>query len=171
MEEKISNMLSFLDDTAQKIRQTESEWWTKTTEIARGIRVKTITRPLNRWGRIKQHIYTRLEYPRLLLRSQDPLWSILDGDSCRLLAALNNSDTYKQCPPQELQIVSAHQELSKSECIGSVEVYHKGQLISQSQWHLKLSGGRAILKASFPSAIHSALAPSLKDWYTLTRIS
>lgn len=86
MEEKIKESLSFLDEMNQKSKEGKNKQWTTTIEIAKMIRVKTIDRPLSLWGRIKQRLYTSWEYPRLILRSQDPLWSILDSDCCKLLS-------------------------------------------------------------------------------------
>lgn len=172
MEEKKQSMASFgifADKMRERADQNTTTAWSKTTKIKAGIRVKTIDRPLNLWGRIKQRLYTKWVFPRLLLHSQDHLWSILDGGFCKLLPLLNSSDTYKPYPQQELQIVSVHQELSKSECIGSVEVYHKEQLISQVQWHLKLSNGRATLEVTCPFAIRSLLNHALQDWYILIK--
>ena len=99
MEEKIKESLSFLDEMNQKSKEEKNKQWTTTIEIAKMIRVKTIDRPLSLWGRIKQRLYTSWEYPRLILRSQDPLWSILDSDCCKLLSVMNSSETYKPHPP------------------------------------------------------------------------
>ena len=171
MEEKIKEPLSFLDEMNQKYKEEENKQWTTTTEIARRIRVKTIDRPLNLWGRIKQRLYTSWAYPRLVLRSQDPLWSILDSDCCKLLSVMNSSETYKPHPRQELKIVTVHQELSKQECNGLTAVYHKEQLIARVQWHLTLSDGKATLVISLPPVIGSRLIPSLRQWNTLIKIS
>lgn len=171
MEEKIKESLSFLDEMNQKSKEEKNKQWTTTIEIAKMIRVKTIDRPLSLWGRIKQRLYTSWEYPRLILRSQDPLWSILDSDCCKLLSVMNSSETYKPHPQQELRIITAHQELSKQECNGLTTVYHKEQLIAQVQWHLTLSDGKATLVINLPSVIGSRLIPSLHQWNTLIKIS
>lgn len=170
-EEKIKESLSFLDEMNQKSKEEKNKQWTTTIEIAKMIRVKTIDRPLSLWGRIKQRLYTSWEYPRLILRSQDPLWSILDSDCCKLLSVMNSSETYKPHPQQELRIITAHQELSKQECNGLTAVYHKEQLIAQVQWHLTLSDGKATLVINLPSVIGSRLIPSLHQWNTLIKIS
>lgn len=160
MEEKIKDVLSFLDETAEKIEQKEKERWSKTIEICIETRVKTISRQPTRWDRIKNKLYNDWAFSRILRQAQDPLWLILCGDWCNILVAANNSDTYKPYPPQEIRIISSYQELSATECIGLVEAYHKEQPISRVQWHLKLSDDIARLDIACPLALSSRLLPS-----------
>lgn len=164
MEEKNKDALSFLDKTAKEIEQKKNEKWSKTIDIKVEIGVRIVDQKPSRRCKRKHREQHLLGYSRLVLYSQDPLWSLLDNDSCSLLPVLNSSKTYTRYPQRELRIISAHQELSERECIGSVMAYHKEQLVSQALWHLTLSGGVVRLKLTLPYAIAARIVPEVRDW-------
>lgn len=147
----------------KELKQEQMNRWSKTTKISAKIRVKIIDREPNLWDRIKLRVYKALLCPRILLRSQDSLVSVLDNDYCRFLAVANSIDTYMSHPQQGIQIESTHQELSARECIGLVVAYHKGQPISQVRWRLTLSDGIATLSAEAPLPLYAPLIRSLPD--------
>ena len=170
MSKKNEITVAKFDEFKQELKQEQLDRWSKTTNISAKIRVKIIDREPNLWDRIKQRVYKALLCPRILLCSQDSLVSVLDNDYCRFLAVANSIDTYMLHPQQGIQIESTHQELSARECIGLVVAYHKGQPISQVQWHLTLSDGIAILSAEAPLPLYGPLTRSLPDqiMWTLT---
>lgn len=165
MEEKVRNILSSLDSETDWITLEEKERWIKTTDMTVRTPIEIRDRKPYRKDKIKRLSRPFLRSPRLILYSQDPLWSVLDSDFCNLLSVLNNSRTYNRFPQQELQIVSAHQEVTERECIGSTDVYRKGLLVSRAQWRLRLSNDVAFLKITVPSAIASRIARAVRDWY------
>ena len=160
MEEKLKESRDFLDKTVEELERKKEELWTKTTKASACIRVEIIDRELSRWGRIERRLKNKVfPWSCFVYRSWTPLWTILYGTLHNLLVVANSSETYRPYPPQELDIVATHRELSPTDCCGSTDVYHKERLISRVQWHLWISDGYITLEAEYPLAIESLFSP------------
>lgn len=159
MEEKIKSITLYLDETARTIEAEENERWTKTIKASACKEVEVIDRELSLWGKIKRRIESRVfPWGCFVYRSWTPLWTTLYGTFHNLLAVANSSETYKQYPPQELDIIASHRELSPTDCYGSTDVYHRGQLISQVRWHLWIRDGYITLEVECPLALYDLLS-------------
>lgn len=154
MEEKIIKEASaILDGIAQRMERAKKEDWTTTRFLAVGSRVKVISPDQILQYTRKNWLHPWLGSPSFVYRSWRPLWTILQGDWCNFLNLLGSAETYTPFPQREIKIVSTLQELSATECLGLIDVYHKGRRVSRVEWHLMLSCGEAKLSVTFPVAL------------------
>lgn len=99
----------------------------------------------------------------------DPTCLLLQVRS-RFLTLLYSTSTYSIYPPQEIEIVTTHRQLSERTSAGVVDVYHKGKRVVQSQWNLSLSGGKLFFEVTCPLAVSRQLVALHYEHYPLLSV-
>lgn len=100
---------------------------------------------------------------------EDPTCLLLQVRS-RFLTLLYSTATYSIYPPQEIEIVTTHRQLSKQTSAGVVDVYRKGKRVVQSQWNLSLSGGKLFFEVTCPLAVSRQLVALHYEHYPLLSV-
>ena len=157
MEEK-KDYTSFFNDVSKQQNEETMKPWNEISTIKIKIPAKIEAPRISLWDKIllhEQNIDHKTPHEN---HSLGDLSCFLLQVRSKFLTLLYSADTYNIYPPQEIEIVTTHRQLTESLSAGVVDVYHKGQLVVQSQWNLSRSGEKLIFEVTCPRFVSWQLA-------------
>ena len=144
---------SYFNEVAETQNKNAMEPWLEKDTIKIVIPAKIEAPHINLWDKILLREQNSDRKRCCDDHSLDDLSCFLLQVRSRFLTLLYSTATYNIYPPQEIEIVTTHRQLSESLSAGIVDVYHKGKLVVQSQWRLSRSGEKLSFEVKCPLAV------------------
>jgi len=154
-EKNFKKMIDFSVYAASVKSEMEKETanlWKEMRTIKIEIEAERVSLRRNLWGKISLCL-RKIDLKISGDNHNQDLSDLMFQGRNKYLALLCSSNTYNIYPPQEIEIVTTHRQLSESHSAGVVDVYHKGKSVAQSQWRLSRSGEKLSFEVKCPLAV------------------